>query len=133
MFLRYQAKYYNEETDKEEFGFFWAAEYVKNFAPLSLEDRKPLEDNIKWFDHHLPIPDYYQTEKNRQASKSATSWFKDTAHHFISRMNEMSKILEQYGVEVNRISSKKPLGKKIYEDEYQITVNPHREVAKKVK
>ena len=133
MYLRYRAKYYNHSTENLEFGFFWAAEYLKNHCTLNLEDRNKLEDLIKWFDNHLPIPDYYQKKKNRQASKSATSWFKDSSDKYISRMNELSNILEMNNVDIERINSKKLLGKKIYEDEYQVTILPYRDFAKKVK
>jgi hypothetical protein len=133
MYLRYRAKYYNERTEKLEFGFFWAADYLKNHGILGIGDRQKLEELIKWFDKHLPVPDYYQNKKNRQDAKSATSWFKDSSSNFIQRMNELSVILETYNVEVERISSKKVLGKKIYEDEFQVTVLPFREVVKKIK
>ncbi|KAA3598392.1 MAG: hypothetical protein DWQ06_11770 [Calditrichaeota bacterium] len=133
MYLRYRAKYYNETTEQLEFGFFWAAEYLKNYGNLDIDDRQKLEELIHWFDNNLPIPDYYQKKKNRQDAKSATSWFKDSSNNFIARMNELSEILKNYNVEVERISSKKLLGKQIYEDEFQVTILPYREVAKKIK
>lgn len=133
MYLRYIAKYYNETNKKEELGFFYAADYVRDHCNLSVPDRKSLEAAIKWFDHNLPIPEYYQLEKNRQSSKSATSWFKDSATQFINRMNEMSVILEKHHIDVQRINSKSLVGKKIYEDDFQVTVDPFRENAKKVK
>ena len=67
---------------------------LKNYGTLNLEDRQKLEELIHWFDHNLPIPEYYQKKKNRQDAKSATSWFKDTSNNFISRMNELSEILK---------------------------------------
>lgn len=132
MYLRYLANFYNEELKKEEVGFFSAAEYLKNHGTLEVEDREALEKLIHWFDHELPIPDYYQDEKNRQAAKSATSWYKDTAKVYIKNMNVLTRILETYNVEVQRISSQKVLGKQIYEDEFQVTVIPFRDVKKKV-
>lgn len=132
MYLRYLASFYNEELEKEDVGFFKAAEYLKDHGVLSIEDRQDLEALIHWFDHELPIPDYYQSEKNRQAAKAATSWFKDTAQVYITNMNKLAKILQTYNVAVKRINSQKILGKQIYEDEYQVTVIPFRDVKKKV-
>ncbi len=132
MYLRYRAKYFNEKNQKIEFGFFWAAEYLKNNVDLDIEDSTRLEELIHWFDHNLPIPDYYQDEKNRQAAKSATSWYKDTAQKFIKPMNGLAWILEKYHIDVERINSKKIPGKKIYEDDYQITVLPYRDMKKKI-
>ena len=132
MYLRYLASFYNEELEKEDVGFFKAAEYLKDHGILSIEDRKDLEELIYWFDHELPIPDYYQAEKNRQTAKSATSWFKDTADVYIKKMNQLVKILETYNVQVERINSSKIPGKQIYEDEYQITVIPFRDIKKNV-
>jgi len=132
-FLRYRAKYYHEENDKIQFGFFWAADYLKKHGNLEVPDRERLEKLIVYFDNELPIPEYYQDEKNRQIAKSATSWFKDNAKDFIASMNELALILEKYNVSVERIHEKKLPGKKIYEDEYQVTVLPFRDVKKKVR
>lgn len=133
MYIRYRAKYYDDTKDQIGFGFFAAAENLKAHGSLSKADHKKLEELIYFFDHQLPIPDYYQKKKNRQGAKSATSWFKDTASNFIARMNELAKILTSHNVEVERINSKKIPGKKIYEDEFQITVVPFREIANKIK
>ncbi len=133
MFLRYRAKYYNENSKKIEYGFFYALDYLKDYCDLTIEDRKIVEDNIKWFDYNLPIPDYYQNEKNRQDAKAATSWFKDTSKKYIDKMNSLSIILKNYNVEVERISSKKLLGKIIYEDEFQVTILPYRDYKQQVK
>ncbi len=132
MYLRFRAKYYNEKKDRIEFGVFSAAEYLKKHGTLEKEDRNALEAFIHYFDHELPIPDYYQDEKNRQAAKSATSWFKNSAEDFIGAMNKMALILQSYQVEVERIHSKRPLGKLIYEDDFQVTILPYRDVKKKV-
>ncbi|MDA7501774.1 hypothetical protein N8482_00705 [Chitinophagales bacterium] len=133
MYLRYRAKYYNEKTDKEAFGFFLAADYLKKKDSFQGEGRAQLEELIHYFDHNLPIPDYYQDEKNRQKAKSATSWFKDTATGYIKRMNELAVILESNNVEVERINARKLPGKLIYEDEFQVTVIPFRDLTLAVK
>ena len=132
MYLRYRAKYYNEETKKIEFGFFAAADYLNKFIDLNIEDRKELERLIYWFDHTLPIPDYYQDKKNRQKAKMATSWYKDSAEKFIKPMNELAVILENYHVEVERINANKILGKKLYEDEFQITLLPFKDAKRNI-
>ncbi|MFT4981915.1 MAG: hypothetical protein ACI9UR_001773 [Bacteroidia bacterium] len=133
MYLRYLAKYYDETLQQDKLGFFYAADYVRDNCSLSTSDRASLETSIKWFNQNLPIPEYYQSEKNRQDAKSATSWFKDSATQFINRMNQISIILEKHNVDIKRINSKKLLGQKIYEDNFQVTVNPYREHIKYVK
>ncbi|PCH66443.1 MAG: hypothetical protein COC01_07995 [Bacteroidetes bacterium] len=133
MYLRYLAKYYNETTQKQETGFFWSADYLKNHGNLQVTDRQKLEELIQWFDKNLPIPNYYQSKKNHQESKSAATWFKDSSDKYIKRMNELAELLEVYNVDVQRISCKRLLGKKIFEDDYQITIIPYRDIAKKVK
>ncbi len=132
MYLRYLAQYYNEEKEQEELGFFSAAEYLKKHAVLSKEDQTQIEKLIHWFDHELPIPDYYQDKRNRQKAKSATSWFKDSAEVYIDNMNQLARILEDHHVIVERIYSKKLPGKKIYEDDYQVTILPYRDLGKRV-
>jgi len=133
MYLRYRAQFYNTETEQNEFGFFAAAEYLKKHVDLGIEERDELEKLIDWFDNTLPIPDYYQDEKNRQSAKAATSWFKDTATNFIKGMNAIAAILEFHHISVERIHEKKLMGKVIYEDEFQLTILPYRDVAKGVK
>jgi hypothetical protein len=128
MYLRYRAKYYNTQTGKIAYGFFWAADYLQKHGDLHANESKALEELIHWFDHQLPIPDYYQDEKNRQQAKSATSWYKDTALEFIGRMNRLAEILNDNGVEVERISAKKLRGTILYEDDHQVTVIPFRDV-----
>lgn len=133
MYLRYRAQFFNAKTQQNEFGFFAAAEYLKLHADLAIEERTELEKLIDWFDNTLPIPDYYQDERNRQSAKAATSWFKDTAKKFIKGMNKLAAILEQNHISVERIHEKKLMGKVIYEDEFQLTILPYRDVAKGVK
>jgi len=132
MYFRFLAQFYNIVDEKEEVGFFRAAEYLQDSVDLTIEDRALLDKLIHWFDHELPIPDYYQDERNRQSAKSATSWFKDTAVDFIKGMNQLAKILTTYGVHVDRIHEKKLMGKVIYEDDYQVTILPFREKRKRV-
>jgi len=133
MYLRYIAKYFHEENQRIQYGFFWAADYLIKNVSLSIRDRETLEKNVHWFDHNLPIPEYYQDEKNRQLAKSATSWYKAKAKECIQRMNSMIPILEDHHVDVTRLKSKELIGKVIYEDNFQVTIIPFREVAKKVK
>ena len=132
MYLRYRASFYNEQTGKTELGFLKAADYLVEHATMSIQDKSEVERLIKWFDIMLPIPEYYQEKKNRQLAKSATSWFKDSACEFINGMNDLSKILESNHIAVERISCKKVAGKKIYEDDFQITVLPFKDSVKKV-
>ena len=132
MYLRYRATYFNASTNKVEYGFFWAADYLQK-SDLEVQDRDRLDELVHWFDHNLPIPDYYQDEKNRQEAKSATSWFKDTAIEYIDKMNELGRILTKNNVNVERISRKQLKGKKIYEDEFQVTIIPFKDSIKKVK
>ena len=132
MYLRYLANFYNETIEKEAVGFFNAADYLQKQGVLLAEDQEKLDKLVYWFDNELPIPQYYQAEKNRQAAKSATSWFKDSATIYIHKMNELATILTAYQVQVKRINSRKIMGKIIYEDDFQITVIPFRDLRKKV-
>ena len=62
-----------------------------------------LEKEISnWFRKNLRVPLVQSSESNHYAKPRAISWFKDSAHDYIRRMNEMAKILESYQVEVER-------------------------------
>ncbi|MFT4680694.1 MAG: 7-cyano-7-deazaguanine synthase in queuosine biosynthesis [Granulosicoccus sp.] len=63
---------------------------------------------------------------------SAISWYKDSAVEFINQMNHLAEILTRYNVEIERIIDRKLHGKVIYEDEFQVTIVPFRDVSKPV-
>lgn len=47
-------------------------------------------------------------------------------------MNHLAEILTRYNVEIERIIDRKLHGKVIYEDEFQVTIVPFRDVSKPV-
>jgi hypothetical protein len=57
-------------------------------------------------------------EKNR-----ALSWFKDTAIDHIAQIRELVSILENHGVHVRTLKTRR-VGYIVYEDEYQIVAEP---------
>lgn len=79
MYLRYRASYFNEAMQTVELGFFKAAVYLSEHAPLTTEDRKQLDQLIHFFDHQLPIPDYYQSKKTDKPPNQPPHGLK-TAH-----------------------------------------------------
>jgi hypothetical protein len=53
----------------------------------------------------------------------AISWFKDSAKEHIARARSLARILENHGVSVTTIKTRR-VGYVVYEDEYQITAEP---------
>lgn len=133
MYLRFLVAYFNENKKVSETGFFRAADYVRDYLPITKDDRMILKDLVKWFDNNMPIPTFYQDPTKRNENKKTFFWFKDTANEFIYRMNTLAIVLEKYGVEVRRIHSKKLPGKIIYEDECQIVIKPFKDSNLKIK
>jgi len=70
------------------------------------------------------VPTKFSKNRNDSHKENiSTSWFKDSATEIISKIREIQLILENNEIFVEVQQSKKP-GYIIYEDEFQIVVDP---------
>ncbi len=70
---------------------------------------------FEWYNTNLPCPPF----ENTKWPKNAVSWFKISAQEFISKLYEVSAILNEHDIRIQTIKTQYP-GKILYEDKYQI-------------
>lgn len=76
-----------------------------------------LEETYEWLNEHLPCPPFRASGWGGEAA----SWFKDDAKLPIRKMWEIVTLLQEQGVAIRVLRSRKP-GKILYEDDYQVLV-----------
>lgn len=124
-YLRFVVGRIHENTGVRN-GLFNDAYALCRGHDLSSADRAALDALLDWFSDHLSVPERF----NRSTSKGSyrrsgrgISWLKPSATEHISRMREISRILQEYGHFVTMIKSARP-GYIVYEDEHQIVAEP---------
>lgn len=129
MYIRFIAKYFNRQTEREETGIFRAADYVRDFSEIDETKKEKLQKLIGWFDENLPVPDFYDDPTKRTEERHTYFWFKTDADEFLDRMNSLTAILQIYGVKVERLFAEKVPGKLIFEDYCQIAIVPFENIS----
>ncbi|HLM02729.1 MAG TPA: hypothetical protein VK400_16875 [Pyrinomonadaceae bacterium] len=130
MFIRFIVKYFNRQTNREETGIFRAADYVRDFSQIGAAEKENLQKLIEWFDENLPVPEFYDDPAKRSEQQHTYFWFKVSAIGFLEKMNALTKILEENGIRVEKLTAAEIPGKLVFEDECQIAVVPFRDVLK---
>lgn len=129
MYIRFIAKYFNKQTEREETGIFRAADYVRDFSEISTAERKEIQKIIEWFDENLPVPEFYDDPTQRTEEQHTYFWFKINADEFLERMNLLNEILKKYEVKVEKLSAENVPGKLVFEDYCQIAVVPFENIS----
>jgi len=124
MYLRFVIADIDEDSGRE-LGLFHAVGKLRRSGTL-LRDEEARHDIIReWFNKHLEKPTRFTASKPpyyRKQSK-AISWFKDTAHQHLSHARALVAILENHGVSVRMLKTRR-VGYVVYEDEFQIVAEP---------
>ena len=128
MYVRYIAKYFNHERNREETGIFRAADFVRDFSEIAAADKEKLQNLIQWFDENLPVPEFYDDPAKRTEEQHTYFWFKTSAGEIIERMNAFCAIIEANGVRVEKLSADAVPGALVFEDYCQIAVVPAEDV-----
>ena len=110
-----------DEENHVERGIFRAAELALEWQTITGADAIELNEIFSWFDNNLQEP----TSFGRDKLRLGICWFKTDATEHISRIWEMTRILERNGVYVQKIRTDRP-GYVIYEDEWQLVAEPFR-------
>ena len=130
MYVRYLAKYFNREKNREETGIFRAADYVRDFSAIGAAEKAALQQLIQWFDENLPVPEFYDDPAKRTEEQHTYFWFKTSAGEILERMDSFCVILEENGVRVERLRADAVPGDLVFEDHCQIAVVPAEDVLK---
>lgn len=130
MFIRFITTYIDADGNTQT-GVFQAAAYIRNHPQTRTEDVYILEELRGWFNWYLTAPDQFTKRKTSKETGTALSWYRDTASEHISKMYELARICESYGIIFQTVKRIDP-GYIVYEDEYQVAAIPYRADRNKV-
>ena len=124
MYLRFVVAEIDEDSERAlgVFHAVWSLRYAGKLYAYE-EDQ---HDMVRWwFSANLERPTRFTAAKAPFYRKKnrALSWFKDTAIDHIAQIRELVSILENHGVHVRTLKTKR-VGYIVYEDEYQIVAEP---------
>jgi hypothetical protein len=122
MYIRFIARYFNHQTDREETGIFRAADYVRDQTDIGAAEKESLQALIDWFDENLPVPDFYDDPAKRSEEQHTYFWFKTSAGEFLERMNALAAIVEAHNIKVEILRAEIVPGEMVFEDYCQIAV-----------
>jgi hypothetical protein len=122
-YLRFVTTIVNRESGRRE-GLFQAARDLADSNTLSGKDLKELRILQCWFGDNLKVPNRFARSRRSRAASRAISWYKSSATEYVSRMYSLCRILNDYGVFTEVISSNRP-GYVVYEDEHQVAAEPY--------
>ena len=130
MYIRFVAKFFNCETNREDTGIFRAADYVRDFSGIGAAEKVTLQKIIEWFDENLPVPEFYDDPSKRTEEQHTYFWFKMSAAELLEQMNALCAILEANGVRVESLRAETLPGETVFEDYCQIAVVPFADISK---
>jgi len=108
-----------DQDSHQRLGFFGAAYDLLRSGDISIYYEVGIEHFLDWFRHNLHAP----PEKLLDDNPTALCWFKDDAHEHISKSRKLIQILQEHGIEVEMLVTRKP-GYIIYEDDFQVAAIP---------
>ena len=122
MFIRFEAKFFNQKT-KNNIGVFGAITELIENEKISPKLKVEAQNILSWFSENLLSPRPLRIEGDEYYG---TCWFRITALDHIQRTQRICAILNKIGVQTRKRSSGH-FDEIIYSDEYQIvsrTLNP---------
>lgn len=111
-------------------GPFGAFYELRENGKLTSDEEKNCKRLGGWFAKNLKKPDKFTTSKKPHAPTRAICWIKMDAHEHISKLREITIILEHHEVRTKIIMTDKP-GYITYEDAYQVVAEPFSDTAVK--
>lgn len=90
---------------------------------LLATDRGTLKRIVAWFGSNLRVPTRLSLANRPRRQAQAICWFKDSANEHIGNIREYGLVLEQYGLLVDELRTKRP-GYITYQDRYQAAACP---------
>src|SRR5262245_46477069 len=122
MFVRFVTLSRDEGSHCLE-GVFQAAFRLRDRGRLGRDAARRFEGLRQWFNASLPVP----TRFSRSKGRPAVCWFKAEATEHLGKIRELVALLEGQGVRIRRLRTRRP-GYVVYEDAFQVTAVPFRDV-----
>lgn len=105
----------NQDAARNQTGVIVELRLLKESGELPPYQIEQIDEIFAWINEHLPVPPF--SEKNW--SREAIAWFKDSAQEMISVFRDIVAILEEWGRPVRMLKTTRP-GMILYEDEFQV-------------
>lgn len=122
MFIRFVTNRRDAQSGRRQ-GLFYAAYELEGSGQASLGDVEALAEIHDWFAKNLREPKRAAVSARPHSKNQALSWFKESATEHVSRMRDMQRILEAYGVFAETLRTRRP-GYVVYEDDHQVVAQP---------
>jgi len=122
MYIRFVSNNRDAQSGRRQ-GLFYAAYELEASGAASPGDIAALAEIHDWFGKNLREPTRASISARPHARAQALSWFKETATEHVSRMRDMQRILEGYGVFAETLRTRRP-GYVVYEDDHQVVAQP---------
>jgi hypothetical protein len=107
-------------------GIFGAAYDLRDRRQLGEDEQRALEDLLRWFETHLPVPKRFSRSRRSRAQPKAVCWMKEGPGQHFDKVRDLATLLERHGVSTRSVRTDRP-GYVVYEDEYQIVAEPFRD------
>lgn len=124
MLIRFVVRKRDSDSQVEQ-GVIHAADDLRRQGFLADEEQKRVQELLRWFNHHLPVPGRFSRSRRPNACKRAISWFKPTARECLDRMQALAGVLHANGCAVERLTTDRP-GYVVYEDDFQVVAEVFR-------
>ncbi|WP_326945799.1 hypothetical protein OG439_40745 [Amycolatopsis sp. NBC_01307] len=106
-------------------GFFGLINDLSRAGRLTSEQEEFRRTNHAWYEAHYTNPTTVDpTVYDPAVNPGATAWFKQSARQLVDRAAGYLGILDTHGVRCERLVSRQPPGRIVYEDADQIVVVP---------
>jgi hypothetical protein len=124
--VRFVVHAVDEESGYRQ-GFIQAAAELDDLGHLSPSESAMLEEALRWFRKHLPVPDRFTRTRNASHKKKrALSWFKESALAQITQARDVLELLRAHDIIVETLTTERP-GYVVYEDHFQVVAEPFSE------
>ena len=124
-FIRFVLAQRDSDSGVEK-GALQSAYELRDDPAVSQDHRRLLNENLSWFEEHLPEPKRFNRSTSKGFYRRTTkgiAWFRDTAAECLARMHEVKRILEAEGRVVHLIAEER-IGYVVYEDDLQVIAEP---------
>lgn len=105
---------------RRESGLFGPAYDLLYDERLPRHDHVRLEEAVRWFEEHLPLPD------RSRLRPRAIFWFQARAETMIRRFWKLASILREFDHDVRMLKTRRP-GYRVYEDDFQVAAIPFQD------
>jgi hypothetical protein len=119
-YIRFVVAHKDEDSHREQ-GIFQAVARAIEWEIVTGTHADELNTLRSWFIENLEKP----TSFGRGKLSLGICWFKVDASEHINRIWQMTRILEQHGIYIQKIKTEKP-GYIVYEDDWQVVAEPFR-------